>query len=56
MSELTNAVIAKCVDEILSMYDDDGNGFLDKAESQTSVMGTLSDVADGVGFNDEDFD
>ena len=60
MSEHTNAeidaVIAKCVDEIWSKYDDDGNGFLDKAETKTFVMDTLSDMADGAGFNDEDFD
>ena len=51
-----DAVISKCVDEIWSKYDDDGNGYLDKEETKKFVQDTLSDMADGAGFNDEDFD
>ena len=51
-----DAVIAKCVDEIWNKYDDDGNGFLDKEETKHFVQDTLADMADGAGFNDEDFD
>ena len=51
-----DAVIAKCVDEIWTKYDDDGNGYLDKEETKRFVQDTLSDMADGAGFNDEDFD
>ena len=51
-----DAVISKCVDEIWSKYDDDGNGYLDKDETKAFVRDTLSDMADGAGFNDDDFD
>ena len=54
-SEIDN-VIAKCVDEIWSKYDTDGNGNLDKDETKQFVRDTLSDMSDGAGFNDEDFD
>ena len=54
-SEIDN-VIAKCVDEIWSKYDTDGNGNLDKEETKQFVRDTLSDMSDGAGFNDEDFD
>ena len=58
MTETTeiDAVISKCVDEIWSKYDDDESGFLDKAETKRFVMDTLSDMADGAGFADGDFD
>ena len=32
-----DSVIAKCVDEIWSKYDDDGNDFLDKEETKRFV-------------------
>ena len=54
-SEIDN-VIAKCVDEIWGKYDTDGNGNLDKDETKQFVRDTLSDMSDGAGFNDEDFD
>ena len=49
-------VIAKCVDEIWSTYDKDNSGYLDKQETKAFVMDTLSDMADGAGFSDSDFD
>ena len=49
-------VIAKCVDEIWKKYDDDDNGYLDKEETKKFVKDTLSDMSDGAGFNDDDFD
>ena len=49
-------VISKCVDEIWGKYDTDGNGNLDKDETKQFVRDTLSDMSDGTGFNDEDFD
>merc|ERR1739844_840068 len=54
-SEIGN-VIGKCVDEIWSKYDDDNNGYLDKQETKRFVQDTLADMADGAGFNDDDFD
>ena len=54
-TEIDN-VIAKCVDEIWSKYDDDNNGYLDKEETKAFVKDTLSDMSDGAGFNDDDFD
>ena len=39
-SEIDN-VIGKCVDEIWSKYDDDGNGYLDKWETKQFVQDTL---------------
>ena len=54
-SEIDN-VIGKCVDEIWSKYDDDNNGYLDKQETKRFVQDTLADMADGAGFNDDDFD
>jgi len=55
LSEI-DSVIAKCVDEIWSKYDNDNSGFLDKEETRRFVMDTLSDMADGAGFSDGDFD
>ena len=37
-------------------YDTDGNGNLDKDETKQFVRDTLSDMSDGAGFNDDDFD
>ena len=51
-----DAVIAKCVDEIWAKYDNDNSGALDKDETKKFVQDTLADMADGAGFNDEDFD
>ena len=48
-------VIAKCVDEIWTKYDDDGNGFLDKQETKNFVMDTLKNVTEG-GYNEDDFE
>ena len=55
MSEI-DSVIEKCVEEIWNKYDDDGNGYLDKEETKHFVKDTLTDMSDGVGFNDDDFD
>ena len=49
MSEI-DAVISKCVDEIWTKYDDDGNGFLDKDETKRFVKDTLQDMTEGGGF------
>ena len=49
-------VIQKCVDEIWTKYDQDNSGALDKEETKKFVQDTLSDMADGAGFNDDDFD
>ena len=49
-------VIGKCVEEIWYKYDDDNSGFLDKQETKRFVQDTLADMADGAGFNDDDFD
>ena len=49
-------VIQKCVDEIWTKYDDDNSGALDKEETKKFVQDTLSDMSDGAGFNDGDFD
>ena len=51
-----DAVIAKCVDEIWDKYDVDNSGALDKEETKKFVQDTLSDMPDGAGFNDDDFD
>ena len=51
-----DTVISKCVDEIWTKYDDDGNGYLDKNETKQFVQDTLADMSDGAGFNDDDFD
>ena len=53
-AEIDN-VISKCVDEIWSKYDDDGNGYLDKEETKRFVQDTLADM-DAASFNDDDFD
>ena len=54
-SEIDN-VSAQCVDEMWGEYDTDGNGNLDKDETKQFVRDTLSDMSDGAGFNDDDFD
>ena len=50
-------VIRRCVDEIWSRYDDDGNDYLDKDETKRFVQDTLKDMSSNDGaFNDADFD
>ena len=49
MSEI-DQVISKCVDEIWTKYDDDGNGYLDKDETKRFVKDTLRDMTEGGGF------
>ena len=51
-----DSVIAKCVDEIWEKYDNDNSGALDKDETKRFVQDTLTDMADGAGFSDTDFD
>ena len=51
-----DTVIGKCVEEIWNKYDVDNSGALDKEETKKFVQDTLSDMQDGAGFNDEDFD
>ena len=51
-------VISKCVEDIWSEYDKDGNGHLDKEEAKSFVRKTLVEAAgvtDG-DFTDADFD
>ena len=55
MTSSIDAVIAKCVDDIWSEYDKDGNGHLDKTETKAFVKKTLADMAGGEEFSDEDF-
>ena len=52
-----DAVIKKCVDDIMKEYDTDNNGYLDKNEAKTFVEKTLGEMqADGAqGFSDDDF-
>ena len=52
-----NAIIAKCVDDIWSDYDQDGNGHLDREETKEFVIATLNEMSDDgqVEFSDEDF-
>ena len=51
-----DAVIAKCVDDIWTEYDKDGNGNLDKNETKAFVQKTLAEMAGNEEFSDEDFD
>ena len=49
-------MIARCVDDIWTKYDNDNSGALDKDETKAFVQDTLADMADGAGFSDEDFE
>ena len=51
-----DAVIAKCVDDIWTEYDKDGNGNLDKNETKAFVKKTLAEMAGGDEFSDDDFE
>ena len=51
-----DAVIAKCVDDIWTEYDKDGNGNLDKNETKAFVKKTLTEMSGGDEFSDEDFE
>ena len=51
-----DAVIAKCVDDIWKEYDKDGNGNLDKEETKAFVKKTLTEMAGGDEFSEDDFD
>ena len=41
-----NAVIAKCVDDIWTDFDQDGNGCLDREETKEFVIATLNEMSD----------
>lgn len=44
-----DTVIAKCVEEIWELYDEDGSGSLDKFETKRFVQETLYDSQNGSG-------
>ena len=53
-----DAVIKKCVEDIMREYDTDGNGYLDKNEAKTFVEKTLGEMqadSGASGFSDDDF-
>ena len=53
-----DAVIKKCVEDIMREYDTDGNGYLDKNEAKTFVEKTLGEMqadSGSQGFSDDDF-
>ena len=51
-----DVVIAKCVQEIWSEYDEDNSGSLDKEETRQFVKNTLCDMSDGKGLSDQEFE
>ena len=51
-----DAVIRKCVDDIWAEYDRDGNGYLDKEETQKFVKNTLREMSDDCEIGVEEFE
>ena len=49
------AVIDKCVEDIWSQFDKDGNGCLDKEETKKFVEATMKEIGDA-SHSEEDFD
>mmetsp|Transcript_17760 Transcript_17760/g.22374 ORF Transcript_17760/g.22374 Transcript_17760/m.22374 type:complete len:92 (+) Transcript_17760:101-376(+) len=53
---IADIVIKRCVEDIWSHYDNDGNGVLDKEETKRFVMEQLEEIDEGKVFDDDDFD
>ena len=55
MANKIDEVINKCVADIWTQYDTDGNGTLDKNETKEFVKKTLGEMDSNDDFSDEDF-
>ena len=55
MTAKIDEVIEKCVNDIWSQYDKDGNGTLDREETKLFVKKTLSEMDSNDDFSEEDF-